>query len=647
MDQHAVFLLLGLANGAVFAGLALALVVTYRSSGVINFATGAIALFSAYFFVFLRLGEVLIPIPGLPRSLELGSGMAVLPAIVLTLLADALLGCILYFTTFRPLRDAPPVAKAVASIGAMVVLTGLITLRFGTNPVAATPIFATNVIVIGDVRVSADRIWFAATVVLITVLVVAGFKYTRFGLHTRAAAESEKGAYVSRISPDRIAALNWVISAVVAGLVGILISPVSPLVPYSYTLFIVPALAAAIVGGFQRVGVAVAAGLAIGMLQSEMTHLQTEYSWLPSSGLPDLVPLVPPRFTPAREGRTVMSVIIGIDPHKVLHAACVIDGDEVQLAELTVRTGPRQIGQLLEWATPFEVRAWAIESGRRARLSARPTAPRPGRRRGRRPLDTGGAGASVGVGEVNEERRQRRPRRGRRRVRAPSLPTVRGEDHVTVLRLLAKAHLDVGRARSRACSRLHALVNELIPGGISKEIVVNQARSTLAGIEATSVAQRQRLELAVELLEEIAELDTKLKRSKARIATAVTASATTLTEMLGVGPIIAAMLIGYTGDPARFPTAGHFAAYNGTAPVEFSTSGRTVHRLSPTRQPHPEPRHPSHRRDPDPPPPQRRPRLLRHQDRRRQPAAHRHAGLEASHQQPRLPAPPRRRRPGA
>ena len=136
------------------------------------------------------------------------------------------------------------------------------------------------------------------------------------------------------------------------------------------------------------------------------------------------------------------------------------------------------------------------------------------------------------------------------------------------------------RARSQACSRLHALVNELIPGGISKEIVVNQARSTLADIEATSVVQRQRLQLAVELLEEITVLDTKLKCSKARVATAVTASATTLTEMFGVGPIIAAMLIGYTGDPARFPTAGHFAAYNGTAPMEFSSSGRTVHRMS-------------------------------------------------------------------
>jgi transposase len=272
-----------------------------------------------------------------------------------------------------------------------------------------------------------------------------------------------------------------------------------------------------------------------------------------------------------------MSVIIGIDPHKVLHAACVIDGDEVQLAELTVRTGPRQIGQLLEWATPFEVRTWAIESaGGLGYLLAQQLLGR-----GQRVVDVPSTLAArvrlLGSGKSSKNDANDARAVAVAALRAPSLPTVRVEDHVTVLRLLAKAHLDAGRARSRACRRLHALVNELIPGGISNEIVVNQARSTLAGIEATSVAQRQRLELAVELLEEIAELDTKLKRSKARIATAVTASATTLTEMFGVGPIIAAMLIGYTGDSARFPTAGHFAAYNGTAPVEFPPlSGRCI-----------------------------------------------------------------------
>jgi transposase len=165
-------------------------------------------------------------------------------------------------------------------------------------------------------------------------------------------------------------------------------------------------------------------------------------------------------------------------------------------------------------------------------------------------------------------------------LRSPSLAAVRTEDHVSVLRLLAKAQLDTSRARSRACCRLHALVSELVAGGIRKQIVVAQADQLLAEIAVTTATQRQRLELGFETLDEIRMLDERAKRSKTRITQAVTASGTTLTEMFGVGPIIAALLIGYTGDVTRFATSGHYAAYNGTAPVEFSSSGRTVHRLS-------------------------------------------------------------------
>ncbi|HKV19540.1 MAG TPA: transposase [Mycobacterium sp.] len=123
-------------------------------------------------------------------------------------------------------------------------------------------------------------------------------------------------------------------------------------------------------------------------------------------------------------------------------------------------------------------------------------------------------------------------------------------------------------------------MNELIAGGISKEVVVNQAECVLDRIVPASVAQQQRLELAHELLDDIRALDAKMKRSRSRISDAVTASGTTLIEIFGVGPIIAGMLLGYTGDVTRFATAGHYAAYNGTAPIEFSSSGRTVHRLS-------------------------------------------------------------------
>jgi ABC-type branched-subunit amino acid transport system ATPase component/branched-subunit amino acid ABC-type transport system permease component len=292
MSQHLVFLLLGLANGAVFASLALALVATHRSSGVINFATGAIALFASYQYAFFRRGQLLVLVPGLPRTVDLGvSSMGFVPAVLLSLAMTALLGLVLYLLVFRPLRAAPSVAKAVASIGIAVVLTGVMVQRLGTNPVSVAHVFPRSQWVIGDVHISQDRVWFAVTVVAIATVLGIAFRFTRFGLATRASAETEKGAFVSGLSPDRIAVANWMLSAAIAGMAGILIAPIVPLVPVAYTLFIVPALAAAIVGRFQWLGVAVAAGLAIGMLQSEAQYLVSQHHWLPSSGVPELVPL--------------------------------------------------------------------------------------------------------------------------------------------------------------------------------------------------------------------------------------------------------------------------------------------------------------------------------------------------------------------
>jgi transposase len=165
-------------------------------------------------------------------------------------------------------------------------------------------------------------------------------------------------------------------------------------------------------------------------------------------------------------------------------------------------------------------------------------------------------------------------------LRAPSLAPVRASDHTTVCRLLVKHHNDLARWRNKLCCRLHALVGELVPGGISREVVVNQARSLLEGVEPDDVASVERHRQAVELVAEIDRLDAQLRDSKARITTAVTASGTTLTEIFGIGPIVAGMLIGYTGDPTRFATAAQFASYSGTAPIEFSSGGRVTHRLS-------------------------------------------------------------------
>src|SRR5882757_7940997 len=111
MTQHIEFLLLGLASGGVYAALTLALVSTYRSSGVVNFATGGMALYAAYVYAYLRQGQLLLLIPPLPTKVGLGIQLGLVPAAVIALAMTAVVGLLIHLLVFRPLRAAPAVAK--------------------------------------------------------------------------------------------------------------------------------------------------------------------------------------------------------------------------------------------------------------------------------------------------------------------------------------------------------------------------------------------------------------------------------------------------------------------------------------------------------------------------------------------------------
>ena len=290
--EHAASSFLGLGNGATYAALALALVLTYRASGVLNFATGAQALYGAYTYAFLRQGKLFLIIPGLPTTVDLGGELGLFAAIAGALVISALLGAVLYLAVFRPLRKAPQLAKAVASLGVLVVMQSLMSERMGTAPAIVASIFPSERWTWEEQTVLSDRVYLALTVVIATLVISALYRWTRFGLDTRATAETETGAYVSGISPDRIALLNWMLAGAVAGGAGLLIAPLSPVTPSTYTLFVVPALAAAIVGNFQRLVPAVVAGIGIGMIQAWLVFLSGEYSWMPQSGVGEIVPLV-------------------------------------------------------------------------------------------------------------------------------------------------------------------------------------------------------------------------------------------------------------------------------------------------------------------------------------------------------------------
>ena len=258
----------------------------------------------------------------------------------------------------------------------------------------------------------------------------------------------------------------------------------------------------------------------------------------------------------------------------------MLDRDERELRRIKVRAGNGQVGELLAWADGDRPRMWAVESaaGMGYLLAQQLVAA------GEMVLDVPATLASRVRVLASGQSTKTDPNDARSvavaALRAPLLARVRAADHTAVCRLLVKHHTDLARWRNKLCCRLHALVAELTPGGISKEVVVNQARSLLDELTPTGAAAIERHRLALELVAEIEHLDTVLRASRTRITTAVAASETTLREVFGVGPIVAAMLIDYSGDPTRFTTAARYAAYTGTAPVEFSSGGRITHRLS-------------------------------------------------------------------
>ena len=275
-----------------------------------------------------------------------------------------------------------------------------------------------------------------------------------------------------------------------------------------------------------------------------------------------------------------MNVMIGVDPHKASHTAVAIGRDEDQVASVKVRATSRQVDQLLGWAETFEKRTWAIESvGGMGYLLAQQLVAR-----GEDVLDVPATLASrvrvLATGRSNKNDPNDAHSIAVAALRAPVLRQVEPADHGEVLRLLAKRNWDLGRQRARVVCRLHSLFSEVAPGGIAKEMYVSDAETLLAKVAPESPAQRMRVEVILELLDDVRRLDAQIKASHRRIRLAVKASGSSVTEVYGIGPVHAASLIGYSGDIRRFANRDAYASYNGTAPIEFSSGGRTVHRLS-------------------------------------------------------------------
>jgi transposase len=279
-----------------------------------------------------------------------------------------------------------------------------------------------------------------------------------------------------------------------------------------------------------------------------------------------------------------MKVLIGVDPHKASLAVAAVDEAEGELIEHASFPQNRSGLRCLErWAKRFPERRWAVENagGLGRHLAVR----------------LAGSGESVvdvppklsaRVRVLSSFAGNARKNDGLDALatalaasRTGQLAQVDAEAASEVLRLLSERREDLVAERTRALNRLHALLRDLLPGGVAGPLSADRAARILRGVRPKGGASaRLRRRLASEILRDVRTLNRKIADLNRRIEAEVGASGTTLTHIFGIGPILAARIIGTVGDVGRFPTKAHFASYSGTAPLEASSGQAVRHRLS-------------------------------------------------------------------
>ena len=274
-------------------------------------------------------------------------------------------------------------------------------------------------------------------------------------------------------------------------------------------------------------------------------------------------------------------VLIGIDPHKATHTAVAVDDGEGTLGELTVKADRRQLERLLKWAIDYPDRRWAIESANGLGFLLAQQLVAAGEDVVDVPPTLSARVRLLGSGKAQKNDENDALATAIAALRAKRLRTVVAEDHGAILRLLADHHHDLGSLRTQAICRLHALVRSLVPGGTGIRLSADRAAGVLRTLRTTTAVEAERKRLAQALVADVRRLDAEIAASKARIVSAVAASGTSVTELFGVGPVVAAFLIGHSGDMARFANRDHYASYNATAPVEASSGPKARHRLNP------------------------------------------------------------------
>jgi sulfate-transporting ATPase len=278
MSDALKFLLIGLGAGSLYAILAIGVTLVYRGSGIVNFAQGAFALVGAGFFY--------------ETKGSLGAGGAIVGAAVM----GAFAGVLTQLMIMRPMRRASPLARVIATLGVMVAIQQGAVLRYGADVKFVDSVLPSDAVSILGTTVGEDRLWILGITVVLTAGLWFFYRTTAFGLATTGVAENEFAMVTLGWSPNLVAACNWAAGGALAGFAGTLLVPILGLAPGTLTLTVVPALAAALIGGFRSFPLTLAGGLLIGVLEAEATNIQAHHSEMfgviSTNGLASSVPFL-------------------------------------------------------------------------------------------------------------------------------------------------------------------------------------------------------------------------------------------------------------------------------------------------------------------------------------------------------------------
>ncbi len=277
MSDYLPFLVLGITTGSIYALAAMGLVVTYTTSGVFNFAHGAVAMVSAYAYYTLTVDW------GLPPELAV---------LVVVLGLGPAIGVIVDRGLFRRLQGAGSAAYVVVSIGLLVALQGLVIIVYGPTSKPVPPIFPEKVVDLGAVNVGYDQIAITTIAGTLGLALALFFKRTQTGLDMRAVVDDPQLAELTGANASRTTTLAWMLGSSFASLAGVLLAPILGADALVLILLVVQAFGAAALGRLVSLPIAYAGALGLGVLGQLSIKWVSEYAsdqtWL--AGLPQALP---------------------------------------------------------------------------------------------------------------------------------------------------------------------------------------------------------------------------------------------------------------------------------------------------------------------------------------------------------------------